>query len=133
MAIEEREVLDVMQLKNIVQSLESRDAEINELKAENTRLKNQQKDLSGMLEKYSEFVKIIDDPPAKHLIVTLRNTEDLQRFFIRVKKDFGVDAGADNSQAIKKSEQIINFLFWWVVSDSTRWSNMVRLYKEAIR
>lgn len=131
--MEEKEVLDVLQLKNIVDSVEQRELVINELRAENNRLKSQQGDLSEMLEKYSKFAKLIDEPPVKYLNLTLRNSDDLQRFYIRLKKDLQIDGDGDNSNAIKKTEHVIGFLFWWVVNDGTRWQQMINLYKQAMK
>lgn len=130
---ETAEVLDIRQLSDAVKQFENLQLENAELKARLNQITSANKDISAKLERYEEFADLIESSPVEYFNITLRDKAALQRFFMRLKKDFNVDANGDNDNVLKKAEHIIGFLFWWVVNDNTRWGQMMHLYRNAMR
>lgn len=131
--MEKTDALDIRQLSDAVRTFELMQKENDDLKAELNQLKASQRQFAEKMELYNEFAKIIEEKPVEYLNVTLRDPAILQKFFLRLKKDQAVDINGDNTNAIKKAEHLIGFLFWWVVNDNTRWSQMMMLYRNAMR
>jgi len=127
------EILDIRQLSDAVKQFEQLSIENAELKAELNQLKAKDSAIVEKLERYEEFAGLIEALPVEYLNVTLRDPAILQRYFIRLKKEFHVDPDSENSNAIKKAEHVIGFLFWWVVNDNTRWAQMINFYKNAMK
>lgn len=130
---ETAEILDIRQLSDAVKQFENLQLENAELKAKLNQFMSANKDISEKLERYEKFADLIESSPVEYFNITLRDKATLQRFFMRLKKDFNIDAGGENENVFKKAEHIISFLFWWVVNDNTRWGQMMHLYRNAMR
>jgi malonyl CoA-acyl carrier protein transacylase len=128
--------LDAKQMIDYFNSVSDKDEEIQRLKDQIESLESSTKETRRKVETYDKYKDILEGESIKYYQITLRESEALRQFEMKMRKEFNInlnDDGAEKKAKTKEAntrfEAVINYLFAWVAINPVRWNQMITQYK----